>query len=337
MDMFATIEEFKKVLGNLPERSEDATQKALERQSQLTKPQGSLGRLEELAVWYCGWRGSAKPPLEKSQVIVFAGNHGVAARNVSAFPVEVTEKMVQNFNAGGAAINQLANCFGSKLTVRPLSLDKPTADFTRGPAMSEDEFVNALMAGWEAVDVESDLITVGEMGIGNTTSAAAIAHSLFGGEAADWTGAGTGVKGEDLKRKAGVVALGVRENPAAHGNGLESLRCLGGREIAAMAGAMIKARVERIPVVLDGYICTAAAAALEVASRGALGHAVAGHLSAEGSHPRLLSLINKRPILSLGMRLGEGSGGALAIGTIKAAMACHNGMATFDEADISSR
>ncbi|MDT8328857.1 MAG: nicotinate-nucleotide--dimethylbenzimidazole phosphoribosyltransferase, partial [Roseovarius sp.] len=184
--------------------------------------------------------------------------------------------------------------------------------------------------------VKTDLLVVGEMGIGNTTSAAAIALALFGGDAAGWTGRGTGLAPESMGHKAEVVARAVAANPGAQRNGLEALRCLGGRELAAMAGAMLRARVLSIPLILDGFICTAAAACLEVAQAGALDHAVAGHVSTEPGHARLLAHLEKDPILSLGMRLGEGSGGALAIGILHGALACHSGMATFAEAGVST-
>ncbi|MEQ8877285.1 MAG: nicotinate-nucleotide--dimethylbenzimidazole phosphoribosyltransferase [Phycisphaerales bacterium] len=332
---FGSVEAFSQLLQELPEEDAGARAAAQDRNGQLTKPPGALGRLEDLAAWYCAWRGDAKPVIEKPQVIVFAGNHGVTAQGVSAFPADVTAQMVANFEAGGAAINQLAKAFGARMDVHPLELERPTADFTQGPAMAADEFVDALKIGWEAVDPEADLLVVGEMGIGNTTAAAAMALELFGGEAGDWTGRGTGVSDEALGLKAEVVARAVSANAGCGADGLDVLRCLGGREIAAMAGAMVRARMLRIPMILDGFICTAAAACLEAARKGALDHAVAGHVSAEAAHPALLERLGKEPLLAMGMRLGEGSGAALAIGVLKGAVACHSGMATFAEAGVS--
>lgn len=333
MPAFTSIQSFRAALMAAPVPEDGTEAAARDRQGQLTKPPGSLGRLEDLAVWYATWRGTPRPALERPQIIIFAGNHGVAARGVSAFPPEVTVQMVANFQAGGAAINQLARAAGARLDVVALSLDRPTADFTTGPAMTGQEFIEALSAGWDSVDPASDLLVTGEMGIGNTTAAAAIAHALFGGTADDWVGRGTGVDDAGLRRKASAVAAGV----ALHGQGtpFDILRCLGGREIAAMAGAMARARVERIPLVLDGFIACAAAAALHRAVPGAIDHAVAGHLSAEGAHGALLSRLGKAPILSLGMRLGEASGAAVAIQVLRAAVACHSGMATFAEAGVS--
>jgi nicotinate-nucleotide--dimethylbenzimidazole phosphoribosyltransferase len=331
---FTTLTEFRAVLAAAPAVDAAAIAGAQYRNGQLTKPPGALGRLEDLAIWYAGWRGTDRPGLDNPQVIIFAGNHGICAQGVSAFPPEVTVQMVANFEHGGAAINQLSKAFGAKMDVHALDLDTPTADFTVAPAMTEDEVIAALRTGWNAVDPDADLVVTGEMGIGNTTCGAAIGAALFGGEAADWTGRGTGVDDEGLARKTDVVARGLALHDVS--DPLEALRCLGGRELAAMAGAIAAARAHRIPVILDGFICTAAAATLEKAVSGALDHAVAGHLSAEGAHRRMLDAIGKEPLLQLGLRLGEGSGAALAIGVLKGAIACHSGMATFAEAGVAA-
>jgi len=332
---FSTLDGFRGVLQAQPTPDAAATAAAAARNGQLTKPPGALGRLETLAIWYAGWRGDGRPRLERPQIIVFAGNHGVAARGVSAFPAEVTAQMVANFRAGGAAINQLAKAAGASLDVHALALERPTADFTAAPAMTEAEVVAALATGWQAVDAAADLVVVGEMGIANTTAAAAIAAALFGGAASDWTGRGTGVDDTGLARKSRIVADGLKRHAAVLADPLMVLACLGGREIAAMAGAIAAARAARIPVILDGFICTAAAAVLESAAPGALDHAVAGHVSAEGAHAALLARLGKEPLLNLGLRLGEGSGAALAIAVLKAAIACHSGMATFAEAGVA--
>ncbi|SDW52879.1 nicotinate-nucleotide-dimethylbenzimidazole phosphoribosyltransferase [Ruegeria halocynthiae] len=327
------LNSFRNALSDAPGPDLSALKGAEERNGQLTKPPGALGRLEDLAIWYAGWRGDARPQITAPQVIVFAGNHGVTAQGVSAFPPEVTVQMVMNFEHGGAAINQLAQAAGAKMDVHALELDRPTADFTQAAAMSEEDLLNALRTGWQAVDPQADLLVVGEMGIGNTTPAAAIACALFGGDAADWTGRGTGVDDAGLANKTRVVAEGV----ALHGSGdgIHVLRCLGGREIAAMAGAIAAARILRIPVILDGFICTAAAACLAQLSGTALDHTIAGHQSAEGAHPAMLRQLGKEPLLSLDLRLGEGSGGTLAINILKSAVTCHSGMATFAEAGVS--
>jgi nicotinate-nucleotide--dimethylbenzimidazole phosphoribosyltransferase len=332
---FSDPEGFRALLSAQTGTDAEAHAAASARNGQLTKPPGALGRLEDLAIWYAGWRGMEKPVIEAPQVIVFAGNHGVTAQGVSAFPAEVTAQMVANFRNGGAAINQLARTFGARLDVHALSLDRPTADFTRFPAMSGTELTEALRLGWDAVDPFSDVLVVGEMGIGNTTSAAALAAACFGGTAEDWAGRGTGVDDAGLAIKTRVINEGLALHGAA-GDGIEILRRLGGRELAAMAGAIARARQERIPVVLDGFICCAAAGCLARQSPGALDHCVAGHLSAEGAHGRLLEALGKTPLLALGMRLGEGSGGTLALGVLKGAVACLGGMATFAEAGVAT-
>lgn len=318
-------------LATQPGPDADAAHGAADRNGQLTKPPGALGRLEDLALWYAGWRGDARPRLTAPQVLVFAGNHGVAAQGVSAFPAEVTVQMVANFRAGGAAINQLSDLAGATMSVHALELDSPTADFTQGPAMSEQEVCAAFAAGWDAVSGDADLLVTGEMGIANTTSAAAIAAALLGGE--NWAGRGTGVDDAGLERKEAAVAAGLAVNSDRSGLGV--LAALGGREVAAMAGAIAGARSKRIPVILDGFICSAAALTLWAEDKSALDHCVAGHLSAEGAHDRILEALGKEPLLSLGLRLGEGSGAALAIHVLRGAVACHSGMATFAEAGVA--
>ena len=331
---FQTLAEFRSLLDRLPAPDAAALAGAEARNGQLTKPPGALGRLERVALWLAGWQGTEKPHADRPQIVIFAGNHGVTAQGVSAFPPEVTVQMVANFLHGGAAINQLAKAFGAKLDVVPLELERPTADFTQGPAMTEAEVVAALRAGYGAVDPEADLFIAGEMGIGNTTVAAALAAALYGGTS--WAGRGTGVDDAGLGRKEAAVAAGVARHAAVLADPLEVLRCLGGRELAAMTGAILAARMQRVPVILDGFVVCAAAAVLERSVPGALDHCIAGHQSAEGAHPRLLERLGKDPLLSLGLRLGEGSGAALAIGVVQGAVACHSGMATFAEAGVAA-
>lgn len=330
---FTTLAQIEAALASLPAPDAAALAAAADRNGQLTKPPGALARLEDLAIFIAGWQGRARPVIAAPQVLIFAGNHGVTAKGVSAFPPEVTVQMVANFQHGGAAINQLSALHGAKMAVHALDLERPTADFTEAPAMSEAEAASAFSTGWNAVDAAADLLVVGEMGIGNTTAAAAVACGLYGGAAEDWVGRGTGVDDAGLARKAAAVAAGVaRHAPASP---LEILRRLGGREIAAMAGAMARARAEGIVLILDGFIACSAAAVLHAVNPAALDHAVAGHLSAEGAHGRLLDRLGKAPLLTLGLRLGEGSGAAVAIGVLRAAVACHSGMATFAEAGVS--
>lgn len=333
--MFANFSDIQSFVATLPAASTAAVHSASERNAQLTKPAGSLGRLEELAIWYCGWRGQDRGQIKAPQIAIFAGNHGVAALGVSAFPAEVTFQMVANFQAGGAAINQLAGLGEASFAVHALNLETPTHDFTQGPAMSEAECLDAINLGWNAVDASSDLLIVGEMGIGNTTSAAAMAAALVGGDAADWVGRGTGVGADGIALKVSVVEKGMAANPDAMGDPLKILAALGGREIAAMFGAMLRARHDAIPMILDGFICSAAALVLHQLADDGLDHIVAGHQSDEYAHKKMLDAMGKKPILDLSLRLGEGSGAATALMILKAALATHSGMATFAEAGVS--
>ncbi len=319
-------------LTDLPPGDAAAALAVAARQDTLTKPPGSLGRLETLVAWLARWQGRATPRLDTVEVLVFAGNHGVTAQGVSPFPAAVTAQMVANFAAGGAAINQLAALAGATLRVVPLALDQPTADFTQGAAMTEAGFAAAVAAGQDAVRPGTDLLCLGEMGIGNTTAAAAICSALFGG---DWAGRGTGVDDAGLARKHAAIAAGLARNPSRAP--LDIARCLGGRELAAILGATVAARRHGIPVLLDGFVCTAAVAPLARLAPGALDHCVAAHVSAEAAHRRLLDTLGLAPLLDLGMRLGEASGAALAVPLLRAALACHNGMATFAEAAVTDR
>lgn len=330
-------------LNDLPVADAGAIATAMERQAQLTKPVGSLGRLEELSGFLAAWQRHHPPKLERVRVAVFAGNHGIAARGVSAYPTSVTAQMLANFERGGAAINQLSTFAGAELLVVPLLLDRPTADSSVQPAMGEAEFLDAFNAGVASVEPGLDLLAVGEMGIGNTTAAAMLAHAFLGEMAATWTGIGTGVDRNAYHRKCEFVRQAVRLHREASVDALDLARRLGGRELAAIAGAVFQARLDRVPVLLDGYVATAAvlplvAAAGELetgaASGGSLAHCQAAHVSAEPGHRLLLQTLGLKPLLDLEMRLGEASGAALAISLLRAALACHNGMATFAEAAV---
>jgi nicotinate-nucleotide--dimethylbenzimidazole phosphoribosyltransferase len=268
---------------------------------------------------------------------VFAASHGVTAKGVSAFPSDVNRQMLENFAAGGAAINQICAAYGLGFKVFDLAVDMPTKDITQDAAMDEKSCVATMAFGMEAIAGGTDLLAVGEMGIGNTTIAAAIYAALYGGPAAHWVGRGTGVDDAGLRRKVAAVEAALSRHGADLKDPLEVLRRLGGREIAAMAGAILAARLQRIPVVLDGYVATAAAAILHAIHPATLDHCIAGHLSAEGAHQDVLERIGKIPLLALGLRLGEASGAALAVGLVKGAAAIHRDMATFDQAGVSDR
>ncbi|VBB68845.1 Nicotinate-nucleotide--dimethylbenzimidazole phosphoribosyltransferase [invertebrate metagenome] len=330
-----TLDDFRALLKTLPGPDHAARSRAVAHESNLIKPPGALGRLEDLMAWLCAWQGRQPPRLDYPTVVVFAGNHGVATLGVSAYPAAVTAQMVDNFRAGGAAVNQLCRTFGATLLVRAIDLERPTANFVHTPAMTEDECVAALLEGMAAVPAGSDVLCVGEMGIANTTVAATICHGLFGGAADTWTGPGTGIVGEQLAAKAQVVARAVSLHRPAWRDAVDVLRYVGGRELAAIAGAVIAARLKRVPVLLDGYVCTAAAAVLEAFTTGALDHCVIAHVSAEPAHRHLCDRLGKRPLLDLSLRLGEASGAALALALLQGAIACHNGMATFGDASVS--
>jgi nicotinate-nucleotide--dimethylbenzimidazole phosphoribosyltransferase len=332
---FATIADFERAFVNLPGPDATAIAGAEMRQAQLTKPAGSLGRLEELAIFFAGWQGREKPSIERGRVVVFAGNHGVTAQGISAYPAGVTVQMVANFEAGGAAINALAGAAGLELRVVALELERPTADFTTAPAMTGGECLAALSAGASTVTPELDLLVVGEMGIGNSTAAAALCARSFGGTAAEWVGPGTGLDAAGVAHKASVVERALVLHGDAPAGPFETLRRLGGREIAAIAGAVLRARQLGIPVVLDGFISCAAVAPLAANVPQITDHCLAGHCSAEPGHARLLRKLGLEPLLRLGMRLGEGSGAALAVNVIRCALAVHAQMATFGEAGVS--
>lgn len=310
-----------------------AAEAARARQAELTKPPGSLGRLEDLAVFMAGWQGRARPSLDRVQALVFAGNHGIAAQGVSPYPAEVTAQMVANFQRGGAAINQLCKIAGAELQVVALDLERPTADFTKAMAMDVPDLVAAIQTGKDAVDPDADAIILGEMGIGNSTVAAALAAATFGGTAEDWVGPGTGADADMQAVKAAVINAGLRRHKGA-ATAASILGSFGGREQAAICGAVIRARELGIPVILDGFICTAAAGVLVVNDRQALDHCLIGHESAEPGHRRLIAVLKKDPLVTLDMRLGEGTGAAVALMVLRAALECHNGMATFAEAGI---
>jgi len=330
------FDDFRNLIANLPGPDSRALVDARERDGRLTKPPGALGRLEEIAFWLAAWSGR-KPAVNRPLVAIFAGNHGVTRQRITPFPSEVTKQMVANFSNGGAAINQICATYDLGLKVFDLALDYPTGDITEEAALSERDCAATMAFGMESIAGGTDLLCIGEMGIGNTTIAAAINLALYGGTAEEWVGPGTGSAGELLERKIAAVEKAVAFHRDHLGDPLEILRRLGGREIAAMAGAILAARMEKIPVILDGYVATCAGAILKAANPSALDHCLIGHVSAEPGHIRAIEKLGKTPLLALGMRLGEGTGAALAAGIVKAAAACHSGMATFESAGVSNK
>jgi nicotinate-nucleotide--dimethylbenzimidazole phosphoribosyltransferase len=332
---FDSLDDIRAFCRDLPAGDADAADAAAQRQQRLTKPPGSLGRLEELAIWLARWQRREIPRLDRVTITVFAGNHGVAACGVSAYPQEVTEQMVANFAAGGAAINQIAKLAGAELKVVPIELDRPTRDFTVAPAMDTDEFLSAVDIGYRTVPRDGELLVVGEMGIANTTTAAMLCAALLGGGAARWAGRGTGVDDSGLTRKRTAIEAALDCHRAVLGDPLGVAAAMGGRELAAIAGAILAARRHQIPVLLDGFVATAAAVPLTRLNEGMLDHCRAGHVSAESGHRALLAALGLDPLLDLGMRLGEASGAGVAILLLRAALVCHAGMATFAEAGVS--
>jgi len=337
MTTFSSFADLRAACLDLPTGHPAAAAAVASREAQLTKPPRSLGRLEDLSAWIAHWQGRNPPRLDDVEVLVFAGNHGVAAQGVSAYPAEVTVQMVANFAAGGAAINQLARSAGASLRVIPLLLAQPTGDFTQVPAMDERAFLAAVAIGYDAVRAETDLLCLGEMGIANTTAAAALAAALFGGGGARWAGRGTGVDDTRLVHKRTVIDAALSLHADVLSDPLRIAAALGGRELAAILGAALAARKYRIPLLLDGFVCTAAVAPLSKLRADILGHALAGHVSAEAGHRALLQTLGLAPLLDLDMRLGEASGAAVAIHLVRAALACHIGMATFAQAGVSDK
>jgi nicotinate-nucleotide--dimethylbenzimidazole phosphoribosyltransferase len=337
MTRFPDLDALRTACLTLPAGSDEASAAVRERQAVLTKPAGSLGRLEDLTAWLARWQNRAMPRLESVCVLVFAGNHGVTAQGVSPFPASVTAQMVANFAAGGAAINQIARVAGALLRVIPIALDRPTRDFTADAAMSEAEFLDAVGAGYDAVAPCTDLLCLGEMGIGNTTAAAAVAAGLFGGSGAAWAGRGTGIDDAGLGRKQAAIDAGLRRHAEALDDPLKVAMTLGGRELAAILGAVLAARHGSVPVVLDGFVCTAAAAPLARLVPDALDHAVLAHVSAEAGHRALAQALGLSPLLDFGMRLGEASAATLVVPLLRVAVACHSGMATFGDAGVDNR
>ncbi|UOM34644.1 nicotinate-nucleotide--dimethylbenzimidazole phosphoribosyltransferase [Acuticoccus sp. I52.16.1] len=312
----------------------DALRATRAREAQLTKPAGSLGRLESIAEWLTAVTGKTPPTVDRPRVVVFAASHGVAERGVSAYPSSVNAQMLANFRAGKAAINQICGAYGIGLSVFDLAVDMPTGDIAVEDAFTSERDTAATLAfGLEAIANDVDLLGLGEMGIGNTTVAAALCCAILGGTGGDWAGPGTGVAGEALARKAAVIDQAV-ERVAGERDPLVLLRRIGGREIAAMAGAILAARMQGVAVVVDGFVATAAAVVVDAMGPGTIEHCIFAHRSAEPAHVRALDALGADPVLDLGMRLGEGTGAALAMGIVKAAAACHSGMATFAEAGV---
>lgn len=298
---------------------------------QVLRPAGALARFDEVAAWLAGWQRTERPAVGRPAVVVFAADHGVAAEGVSAYPAAVTVAMLRALRHGVATATAMARSLGATITVVDAGVGRPTGNIAREPALDEERFAVCVEQGRAAVAaLECDLMVLGEMGIGNTTPAAAVAATLFGGPAEEWTGRGTGIDDQTWARKMSVVEAARASVPAGAGP-FEVLRRTGGSELAALAGAALEARLRSIPIVLDGFVVTAAVAALEVAVAGALDHCIAGHRSPEPGHGLLLSKLGKEPLLDLGLRLGEASGALAAVPLVRLAAAAVVDVATFGE------
>jgi nicotinate-nucleotide--dimethylbenzimidazole phosphoribosyltransferase len=332
---------------------EAVRQAARERHERLTKPDGALGRLEELGTWLAACQGQCPPkPIERARVVVFAGDHGVAGRGVSAYPSEVTAQMVANFQAGGAAINVLAGVAGATVRVVDMSVAVDTSagdwkvrrssgSIDREDALTEDQVAQALAAGRaiadEEVDSGADLLVAGDMGIGNTTPAAVLVAAITGSEPVAVVGRGTGIDDQTWMRKTAAIRDALRRAKPVTADPVALLRTTAGADIAAMAGFLAQAAIRRTPVVLDGVVSGAAALLAEELAPGARAWWVAGHRSTEPAHTLVLEQLDLRPLLELDMRLGEGSGATAAIPLLTMAARILTDMATFEDAGVSTK
>ncbi|MEQ8268186.1 MAG: nicotinate-nucleotide--dimethylbenzimidazole phosphoribosyltransferase [Parvibaculum sp.] len=316
------FDDIRNLLAGLPQADERARAEAAAHTAALAVPSGSLGRLAEITEWMAAWQALPKPAVTRPLVAIFAATHGLAARDPEAGPPDATHRLVELYAAGGGAVNQIALGAEAGLKVFDLALDLPTPDIREEAALSEAACAATMAFGMEAIAGGADLLCVGAAGAGNRTVAAALACALLGGEPEDWT------DGSAWAGAAVAAALAQHENHL--GDPLEALRRVGGREFAAIAGAILAARYQRIPVLLDGLVSCAAAAVLWKANPAALDHCMAAHASGHPAHARLLAALGKVPLLNTGIALEEGAGAALAIGLVKAALAAHQGMATRD-------
>lgn len=333
-----------------------AMDQARNRQQQLTKPAGSLGQLEALAVTLAGQQGRERPTLERVAISIFAGDHGVVAQGISAYPQAVTGQMLHNFVSGGAAISVLARQLDASLEVvdlgtidlalqlpgvRHLRLGAGTADFAQQPAMTEAQLHAALQAGREsaerAVEQGAQLFIGGEMGIGNTTAAAALASALLSCPARELSGPGTGLDSAGVRHKAEVIERALVLHGLRADQPLQALACVGGFEIAALAGAYLACAQRGVAVLVDGFICSVAALVAVRLNPQCRAWLLFAHQGAEPGHQTLLAALEAQPLLALGLRLGEGSGAALAVPLLRLACALHGQMATFAEAAVADR
>ncbi len=300
------------------------------RAANLLRPRGALRRLDEVAAWLGAWQRTDTPDVESPGLFIAAADHGVAEHGVTALRPDFTIAAVDAIRAGAATSTVLAANLGASMRLVDVGAGRPTEDITGADAMSVERFESAFGEGREAAaTMGTDLLLIGDIGVGSTTAAAAVSYAVFGGEAPEWVGLGSGIDGDQQRRKTEVVATAVARVAAT--GPLEALRRLGGPEMAAIAGAVYEARLRSIPVLLDGFVTTAAAAVLEALTPGALDHTTASHVSTEPGHRRLLEILSKPPLLDLGFRFGEGSGALVALPIVRAAAVAVSDVATVDE------
>ncbi|BCH32329.1 nicotinate-nucleotide--dimethylbenzimidazole phosphoribosyltransferase [Mesorhizobium sp. L-8-10] len=320
------FDDFRNLTRELPARDEAAAAKVRTQFQQMRKPAGSLGRIEEIAEWLAAWSGRP-PAVTRPLVAIFAGNHGVARRNISPRQQDATAEMVELCAAGGAAINQICVAYDLGLKVFDLALHLPTADITQEAALDERGCAATMAFGMEAIAGGADLIAIGDLGVGNSTVAAAMLAALYGGAGKDWVGPGSGAGPDMIARKAAAVDAAL----ALHGRNLkdpfEVLRRVGGREFAAIAGAILAARMQKVAIVLDGFAALAAAAVLHAVNPAALDHCLVAHVSTEPGHAKVIERLGLDPVLDLKLAHGEATGAGLAVGIVKAAALVHSGMA----------
>jgi len=321
------FDDLRDLIAKVPAFDANSQQQALNRQAEIALPSGELGKLADLAVWLAAWQGICPPKINKPQIVVFASSHGVAERGVSAYGIDETKSKIDALTNGKGAVNQIAGTVGCGLKIVELAPELPTPDITNGAALSEQDCAATFAFGMEAVSEKPDLVGMGVVGAGATTSAAAVSLALYGGTASFWAQSGSAIQKPDLVvAKSQAIDAALIRHRGKLDDPLQVMRRLGGRDIAAVAGAIIAARYQNIPVVLDGFVAAASAAILHSIEPTCIDHCIAGAVTFRDSHHALLDRIGKKPVLDLGMGLGDGSGAAIAISVLQAAAACHSGI-----------
>ncbi len=327
----APFDDLRTLIANCPAADEDARARAMLRQDQIALPAGELGRLADLAVWMASWQGGDTPHIDRPMVAVFASSHQITAKGISRYDEARAREMTDAVLQGTGAVNQIAKAAGAGLKVFELALEEPTPDITQGAALSERDCASTMAYAMQVLEEKPDVLCLGVVGAGATTAAGAMALALYGGTPAFWAVAGSAVDDEKmLAAKAKVIGAAVDCHSGNLDDPLEVLRRLGGRDMAGAAGAILAARHQGVPVILDGFASCAAAAVLHRINRAAVDHCVAGSVTPRDSHRAILDRLGKQPILDLGLGLGDGSGASLAINVLRAAIACHNGLGRTD-------